>query len=104
MPFNEILMPEEIRLFLVDLLKEANAWPDAEELQQRMLVDLFTRLQAKLLLTFTEYLSEEQMEAYGKLAQTDYTTANEYLQSQLPQYNAIFLKTLAEFREVFLGK
>jgi hypothetical protein len=43
MPFNEILMPEEIRLFLVDLLKEANAWPDAEELQQRMLVDLFTR-------------------------------------------------------------
>ena len=104
MPFNEIAMPQEIRIFLQDLLVEANAMPEAEELREMMLHDLFVRLQAKLFLVVAEHLEEDQMEIYGRLAQMDYAQANSYLEDQIPNYKFLFLKTIAEFREIFLGK
>ncbi len=100
----DIPMPPEIRQFLEDMLKDADAMPEAEELKEMMLSDLYTRLQAKLFLLLADKLEEDQLETYSRLSTLDPAQGNAYLDDVLPNYRQLFLQTLAEFRGVFLGK
>jgi hypothetical protein len=99
----QVPMPQEIRLFLEELLKEAKIENPDPALKEMMIEDLYQRLQVRITQVLVEHLSAEDFEKYAELAGQDQVKAMEFIKlknDNIPQY---ILEATQEFGRAFLA-
>lgn len=99
---NLLGRPEEIRVFLEDLLQEAGIAPEQAELKDEMIDDLETRLQTRLMQVLAENADEQTLETFSGMVEQDPVGAQEFLASKINNLPQLFFQAMAEFREAFL--
>jgi len=95
------LLPE-IQQFLEQLLKDGGLEKSDPVLKEMMTEDLSDRLNKFLLMTVAKELSEQELDIFARLAGLDQAQALAYLQDVRPEMPKIILKSLDEFRNMFL--
>ncbi len=96
-------IPSEIRIFLEDMLTQANIPVLDEESKNVAILDLYDRLDRFLSAKIAESLSEEDTEAFIKL--NDEGKSQEeidaFLQAHIPDVQGMFSSAFAEFRDYY---
>jgi len=99
-------MDPNIKKFLTDLIKEAGmgALPQAD--QDKMIDELYVRLEDRLMLAVMEALPEQKKIEFQNKVEADEMDAKqveEYIRQNVPNYEQVFAKAFAEFRELYLS-
>lgn len=101
---NQDTIPADIRTYLESLLEDGGMTL-TDELKEAMIMDLYTRLEKKMIADALEQMKAEDAEGFVKLVQSKVPQAevNSYINSHLPNAKEIFLQSLIDFRNYFLG-
>ncbi|EKD47870.1 MAG: hypothetical protein ACD_65C00243G0002 [uncultured bacterium] len=99
-------MDPNIKKFLTDLIKEAGmgALPQAD--QDKMIDELYVRLEDRLMLAVMEALPDQKRVDFQAKIETDEMDAKQvedYIRQNVPNYEQVFAKAFAEFRELYLS-
>jgi hypothetical protein len=98
-------IPQEIRDFLDELLKDGNMTSLDQAMHDEMIVELYTRLDDYMIGTITEQLPKDQLEEFTKMAEDgkNRDELQEYLKSNIPDATNVFAKAMIDFRNLYLG-
>lgn len=98
-------IPTTFRLYLDKLLSEAHSAPLPEALREKMMQDLYGRLQNHLMLSYMQALPDEHAVAYDELMQTDPSQEDieHFFAAHIPAIADVSARALLEFRDVYLG-
>jgi len=97
-------IPSEIRAYLEDILRAANMPNIPEPQKENMIQELYSRLDQFLITTIAEYLPEDKVEEFAKMADTNPTAEQiqQYLQANVPNVQDVFTVAFAQFRKLYL--
>ena len=98
-------MDPNIKQFLVNLLVEAGFSQVAPEEHEKMLDDLYIKLEDQLMLGVIDALSEEKRADFQGRIEADSMSAQEveqYIRENLPNYQQVFSSVFQNFRMMFL--
>lgn len=98
-------IPQEIRGFLDELLRDANMTSLDQKTHDDMLIELYTRLDDYMIGTIMEKLPQDKMEEFTKMAEGGKTRdeLQKYLQDNIPNATEIFANAMVDFRNLYLG-
>ncbi|MFH1713444.1 MAG: DUF5663 domain-containing protein [Candidatus Jacksonbacteria bacterium] len=98
-------IPIEIQNFLEDLLEDAELTNLTPEVKEQMLLDLYARLDSKLISAALMDLPAEYLEEFNQmLARKDEPDKiNAFLQDKIPNLKIVFGKAMLDFRNSYLG-
>ena len=99
-------MDPHIKKFLQDLIAEAGLTDLPAEDQGKMLEDLYIRLEDRLILAVQNALPDDKLTDFQNMIESEDTTPEEveqYIQKNLPNYEQVFAKAFADFRELYLS-
>ena len=77
-----------------------------EDEQKSMVEDLYIRLEDKLMLSVLEALPDDKRADFQGRIEADDMTAEQveqYIRENLPNYQQVFAKAFADFREMYLS-
>ncbi len=101
--YNNVPGPEQMRVFLTQLLEEANITP-AEELKESMIDDLEDRLSVHLAQTIVTKLTPSDFEQFTEISGSDPAAGQIFLQSKINNLSEVYIEALDGFRQMFLAK
>lgn len=98
-------IPTEIQLFLEKLLKEANMQPPSKDLYDKMIWDLYGRLENHLLVSYMQALPNEKAQAFDAFMKTDpnQEAFAAFISEHIPDYQEVAARAMLEFRDVYIG-
>ncbi|MBI2596083.1 hypothetical protein HYW46_05115 [Candidatus Daviesbacteria bacterium] len=97
-------IPADIRVFLESLLEDAGM-TITDELKEPMIMDLYTRLEKKMITDALEKMKPEEADEFVKLIQSNapQDQVNGYISNHIPNAKEVFLASLTDFRTYFLS-
>lgn len=97
-------IPTDIRVFLESLLEDAGMTL-TDELKEPMIMDLYNRLEKKMIADALEQMKPEEADEFVKLVQSNapQDQINGYINSHIPNAKEVFVESLTDFRTYFLG-
>ena len=101
--YNDVPGPEEIRIFLAQMLEEAGIAPVAE-LQESMIDDLEDRLSVHMMQTIAGLLSPEDLEQFTIQSGEDPNKGQDFLATKINNLPEVYMQALVSFREMFLNQ
>ncbi len=101
--YNNVPGPEQMRVFLAQLLEEANINP-TEELKESMIDDLEDRLSVHLAQTIAVKLTPSDFEQFTEISGSDPAVGQVFLQSKINNLSEVYIEALDGFRQMFLAK
>jgi hypothetical protein len=101
--YNNIPGPEQIRIFLEQLLAEAGITP-VPDLKESMIADLEDRLSVHLVQTIAPKLTPADFEQFTEISGSDPVDGQVFLQSKINNLPEVYLEALDSFRQMFLAK
>lgn len=102
---NQVQIPAEIRAYLEGLLADANMTTLDDSMREEMIKELYTRLDNFITAAVIDNLPSEYLEVFIKLNEDKKPQAEieAFLKEKMPNYQEVFTKTFAEFRDLYLG-
>jgi len=99
-------MDPNIKKFLQDLIVEAGMSELPAEEQQKMVEDLYVRLEDRLMLAVLDALPDDRRADFqGRIEADDMTSeqVEQYIRENLPDYQVVFGRAFGEFRDIYLS-
>ena len=99
-------MDPNIKKFLQDLIAEAGMNQLPQEEQDKMVEDLYVRLEDRLMLAVLDALPEDKRADFQGRIEADDMTAEQveqYIRDNLADYQQVFAMAFADFRQVYLS-
>lgn len=100
--YNNIPGPEQLRIFLAQLLTDAGI-DAAPELKESMIDDLEDRLSTHLTQSLVEKIEPQDFDEFVKISETDPAAGQEFLASKINNLDEVYRQSLLEFRQAFLN-
>lgn len=97
-------IPPDTKVFLENLLEDAGMTL-TPELKEAMILDLYSRLEKKLIADAIENMKPEDVEAFTQMIQTSANKEQieQFINSHLPNAKEVFMQSLVDFRTYFLA-
>ncbi len=101
---NQLQIPAEIRGYLEGLLADANMTLDPS-MREEMIKELYARLDTFITTTVIDTLPPEHLDSFIKLNEDKkpQPEIEAFLKEKMPNYQEVFTKAFAEFRDLYLG-
>ena len=101
---QNIVIPDEIRVYLEDLLSQAGIIDIDSVVKEAMLQELFVRLDQFLATKVIDYLPVDKLDEFTQFTQSkpSQEKMQQYLQSHLPNAQDVFIVAFGEFRDMYL--
>ena len=102
---NQLQIPAEIRAYLAGLLNDANMTTLDDTMREEMIKELYARLDNFITTAIIDNLPPEHMDAFIKLNEEKkpQPEIEAFLKEKMPNYQEVFAKAFAEFRDLYLG-
>ncbi len=99
-------IPQEIRTFLENLLKDANITPLDDAMKEEMLSQLYVKLDSFIMTTVIENLPPEHMDEFIKLNEENKPKEqiDAFMAEKIPNSEDVFAKAFLDFRDLYLGE
>lgn len=103
--YNIADIPQEIKEFLEELLRDANMTALDEKMHDDMIMELYTRLDDYMIGTITDKLPKDKMEEFTKMAEEGKgrEELQEYLKNNIADTTEVFANAMIDFRNLYLG-
>lgn len=104
-PNDAVTIPAEIRGFLESLLDDAGMKGMDKDTHERMIKELFVRLDNYLATVIVDHLSDEDIDEFVKMNEEKkpQEEIQKFLAEKLPNAQQVFAQAFAGFRELYLG-
>lgn len=101
---NQVQIPAEIRSYLEGLLIDAKMVLD-DSTREEMIKELYARLDNFITTTVIDNLPPEHLETFIKMNEEKKSQPEieVFLKEKMPNYQEVFTKAFAEFRDLYLG-
>lgn len=102
---NQLQIPADIRTFLENLIDDAGMSTVTPKIKEEMVLDLFARLENKLIANAVEKLNPDDLEAFEGLLREgkNQQEAENFLREHIPNAPAVFAQAFLEFRDMYIG-
>lgn len=102
---QNLQIPDDIRAFLESMVQEAGITSLDAASHQKLIEELYSRLDNFLLTVIVEALPQDKLEEFTKMAEGG-VPRNEldgYLKANIPNAVDAFSRAMIEFRDLYLG-
>lgn len=100
----QIAIPEDIKLFLMDMIQESGMLLLDDLVKESMMQELYVRLDSFLVSKLVENLPQEKLEEFAILEEknAEPQVIQDFLQTNLANPQEIFLEGFSEFKNMYL--
>lgn len=101
---NQLQIPAEIRAYLEGLLADANMTID-DSVREEMIKELYARLDNFITTAIVDNLPPEHLDNFIKMSEDKKPQAEieAFLKEKMPNYQEVFTRAFAQFRDLYLG-
>ena len=101
---SQVQVPAEIRTYLEGLIADANMTLD-DSMREEMIKELYARLDKFITTAVVDNLPPEHLDVFIKLNEDKkpQPEIEAFLKEKMPNYQEVFAKAFAEFRDLYLG-
>lgn len=101
---QQLQIPADTRVYLENLLEDAGMML-TPELKESLIIDLYNRLEKKMIADAIENMKPEDVEVFVQTIKTSQNQQeiDQFINSHLPNAKEIFVQSLVDFRTYFLG-
>lgn len=98
-------IPSEIRIFIENLLKDANITPLDDAMKEEMIGQIYVKLDNFITTTVIENLPPEHMGEFIKMNEENRPReeVDKFMAEKIPNSQDVFAKAFLNFRDLYLG-
>jgi len=94
----------QLREYIVEMMKEAGTYDVPTVLREKMIRDIYSRLEEKLVLTALENMSLEKRAEFDELTEKGATQEEleKFIRNNVKNFEQVYKKALLEFRSIYI--